>query len=89
LTLADQILVLGIYPAREDPIPGVTGRLVADAATAVAGAGRVAYAETLDEGVAALSGLLQPGDVVVTIGAGNVTSVGPRVAARLAEGATS
>jgi UDP-N-acetylmuramate--alanine ligase len=81
LALADQILVLGIYPAREDPIPGVTGRLVADAAAAAAGAERVIYAETVGEGVAALSGLLRPGDLAVTIGAGDVTRVGRELTA--------
>lgn len=80
LAAADQILVLGIYPAREDPLPGVTGRLVADAAAAVAGVDRVNYAETLSEAVETLAGLVQPGDVVVTIGAGDVTTVGPLAA---------
>lgn len=80
---ADQIVVLGIYPAREDPLPGVTGRLVADAAAAVAGAERVRYAETLGGGVDTLAAVLQPGDVVVTIGAGDVTTVGPLAADRV------
>lgn len=83
LAAADQIVVLGIYPAREDPIPGVTGRLVADAAIAVAGAERVSYAETLQAGVDTLSDLVQAGDVVVTIGAGDVTAVGPLAADRV------
>lgn len=86
LALADQILVLGIYPAREDPIPGVTGRLVADAAAAAAGADRVTYAETLSEGMDALAALLRPGDLAVTIGAGDVTRVGRELAARAAGG---
>lgn len=77
---ADQIVVLGIYPAREDPLPGITGRLVAEAAAAAAGADRVSYAETLDAGVETLAALVKPGDVVVTIGAGDVTTVGPRAA---------
>jgi UDP-N-acetylmuramate--alanine ligase len=89
LALADQIVVLGIYPAREDPLPGVTGELVADAAVRAAGQDRVAYAETLSDGVAALAELLRPGDVVVTIGAGDVTGVGPRLAARLGGSAGS
>lgn len=86
LALADQILVLGIYPAREDPIPGVTGRLVADAAVAAAGADRVTYAETLADGVDALAAVLRPGDLAVTIGAGDVTRVGRAVASRLTGG---
>lgn len=86
LALADQILVLGIYPAREDPIPGVTGRLVAEAAAAVAGAERVSYAESVADGMEALAGLLRPGDLALTIGAGDVTRVGRELAARPAEG---
>ncbi len=79
LALADEIFVLGIYPAREDPLPGVTGRLVADAAQAVA-PGRVRYVETLAEAAPALAAALRPGDVVITLGAGDVTQVGPRLA---------
>ncbi len=83
LALADEILVLGIYPAREDPIPGVTGVLVADAA-AVAAPGRVHYAETLDEAAPALAALVRSGDLVVTLGAGDVTRAGPALAGLLA-----
>ena len=86
LALADEILVLGIYPAREDPLPGITGRLVADAA-AHAAPGRVHYVETLAEAAPALASLVRPGDLVVTLGAGDVTRVGPALAALLAEAA--
>jgi UDP-N-acetylmuramate--alanine ligase len=79
LALADEVLVLGVYPAREDPIPGVTGRLVADAA-ATAAPGRVRYAEALAEAAPALASLVRPGDLVVTLGAGDVTRVGPELA---------
>ncbi|HOC12753.1 MAG TPA: UDP-N-acetylmuramate--L-alanine ligase [Propionicimonas sp.] len=87
LALADEIVVLGIYPAREDPIPGVSGRLVADAAAGVA-PGRVHYVETLTEAAPALVGLVRSGDLVVTLGAGDVTKVGPELARRLAIGET-
>jgi UDP-N-acetylmuramate--alanine ligase len=86
LALADEILVLGIYPSREDPLPGVTGHLVADAASAAA-PGRVHYVETLAEAAPALAALVRPGDLVVTLGAGDVTRVGPALAALLAEAA--
>ncbi|MCA0296896.1 MAG: UDP-N-acetylmuramate--L-alanine ligase [Actinobacteria bacterium] len=82
LALADEVLVLGIYPAREDPIPGVTGRLVADAAQ-VAAPGRVRYVETLAEAAPALASLVRAGDLVVTLGAGDVTKVGPALAGLL------
>lgn len=82
LALADEVLVLGIYPAREDPIPGVTGRLVADAAGHSA-PGRVHYVEALGEAAPALVSLVRPGDLVVTLGAGDVTRVGPALAGLL------
>jgi UDP-N-acetylmuramate--alanine ligase len=85
LVLADEVLVLGIYPSREDPIPGVTGRLVADAAAAAA-AVPVHYAETLAEAAPALAAIVRPGDLVVTLGAGDVTRVGPALAALLEAG---
>lgn len=88
LALADEILVLGIYPAREDPIPGVTGHLVAEAADAAA-PGRVRYAEARSEAAAVLADLVRPGDLVITLGAGDVTLVGPELARLLAPEVTS
>ncbi len=85
LALADQIVCLGIYPAREDPIPGVTGRLVADAAAAAA-PGRVRYVEQLADAAPALAGIVHRGDLVLTLGAGDVTNVGPALAALLKAG---
>lgn len=78
LALADEALVLGIYPAREDPIPGVSGELVATAAEQHA-PGRVTYRESLADAPATLAGMVGPGDLVVTLGAGNVTTVGPEL----------
>jgi UDP-N-acetylmuramate--alanine ligase len=77
LALADVAVVTEVYGARERPLPGVSGRSVAEAA-------RRAGAETiwLPERPAvarAVSGLVRPGDVVLTLGAGDVTSVGPEL----------
>ena len=85
LSLADQVVVLGIYPAREDPIPGVTGHLVADAARELAGTDRVHYVESVADAPAELASLVRPGDLLVTLGAGDVTTVGPALAERLRE----
>lgn len=77
LVLADVIVCCGIYPAREDAadFPGVTGALVADA---VRRAGRSAvYVEHIDEAAGTLARLVRPGDLVLTLGAGDVTAVGP------------
>ncbi len=83
LALADASAVLDVYPAREDPIEGVTSALVVDAAR---GAGAdIRRAHSADEAVGLLAGMAKPGDVVVTMGAGDVTELGPRILARLAE----
>lgn len=84
LAAADEVVVLDIYPAREELIPGVTGELVAAAATA-AGAS-VRYVPELDDAAAVVAGLASPGDLIMTIGAGTVTTVGPKILAELAHG---
>lgn len=77
LALADEVVVLDVYPAREDPIAGVTGALVADAAARHTDPARVHYVADKAEAPAALAGLARPGDLVLTVGAGDVTAVGP------------
>jgi UDP-N-acetylmuramate--alanine ligase len=77
LALADASVVLDIYPAREDPIPGITSALIIDAARE-AGADVQAAADK-DAAVAAVAGMAKPGDLVLTMGAGDVTDLGPRI----------
>ncbi|MFJ6694736.1 UDP-N-acetylmuramate--L-alanine ligase [Streptomyces sp. NPDC091272] len=83
LALADASVVLDIYPAREDPIEGVTSALIVDAAKE-AGAEVTAVSDktTIPEVVAGMS---RPGDLVLTMGAGDVTDLGPEILARLAQ----
>jgi UDP-N-acetylmuramate--alanine ligase len=81
LALADASVVLDIYPAREDPVPGVTSGLVIDAARA-AGADVTAGPDQ-DAVPGTVAGMAKPGDLVVTMGAGDVTELGPRILARL------
>ncbi len=73
LDLADTALVLDIYPAREDPIPGVTSRLITDH---LGPGGRLVEP---GEAVAALVAAATPGDIILTVGAGDVTGFGPRI----------
>jgi len=82
LAAADIVWVTDVFPAREAPIPGVTGEMVAAAAER-SGAGDVRYHPTLDDFPAALAESLQDGDVLVTLGAGSVESVGRDVLQRL------
>jgi len=75
LGLADEVVVLDVYAAREDPEPGVTGALVADAVPGV----RARFVPDRAEAVAAVAATASPGDVVLTMGAGDVTMLGPRL----------
>ncbi|MCT4352333.1 UDP-N-acetylmuramate--L-alanine ligase [Streptomyces sp. Je 1-79] len=81
LALADASVVLDIYPAREDPIPGITSELIISAARA-AGAD---VTPVHDKGAVAdvVAGMARPGDLVLTMGAGDVTDLGPLILARL------
>jgi len=75
LGLADEAVVLDVYAAREDPEPGVTGALVADA---VAG-GRARYLPDRAQVAPVIAEIAEPGDVVLTMGAGDVTALGPQL----------
>jgi UDP-N-acetylmuramate--alanine ligase len=75
LGLADEAVVLDVYAAREDPEPGVTGALVADAVPG----GRARFVPDRAEVVAVIAAAARPGDVVLTMGAGDVTMLGPRL----------
>jgi UDP-N-acetylmuramate--alanine ligase len=83
LAAADLVVVLDVYPARERPedFPGVTGRLVA-AATADSAAGRrVGWLPQFDEAERFLRDELRDGDLLLTLGAGNVDALGRRLLA--------
>ena len=82
LALADLAVVLDVYGAREDPQPGVTGELVA---AAVPDPATVLYHPDRPSAAAFVAGLLRAGDLVITMGAGDVTAVGPQLLARLGE----
>ena len=74
LAAADLAVVTDVYPAREAPMAGVTGALVAEAATR-RGA-RVVYQPVRADLAETVRGLLEPGDVLVTLGAGDITRIG-------------
>jgi UDP-N-acetylmuramate--alanine ligase len=83
---ADVVYLTGIYPAREQPIPGVTGELLARTAR-TAGARDVRYHETLAELERALVQELVPGDVCIAMGAGDIDAAAHRVLVELRGGA--
>ncbi|HTR69759.1 MAG TPA: UDP-N-acetylmuramate--L-alanine ligase [Mycobacteriales bacterium] len=77
LSAADVVVVMEVYPAREDPLPGVTGALIAAAVPLPAA--QVFFEPSWAAVPALVAGLARSGDVVVTIGAGDVTMIGPAV----------
>jgi len=83
LGLADEVVVMDVYAAREDPVPGVTGALVAAAVPLPPR--QVVFEPSWSAVAGHLAERAGPGDVVITCGAGDVTMIGPEVLERLAE----
>ncbi len=77
LGLADEVVVMDVYGAREDPVPGVTGAMVADAVPLPKKC--VRFEPSWSATAPALADRARPGDLVVTMGAGDVSMVGPEV----------
>jgi UDP-N-acetylmuramate--alanine ligase len=87
LTMADETIVTDIFPAREEPEPGVTGKLIVDAYLLERPGGPVYYLPRLGDAVRHLQARERPGDLVLTIGAGDVPHVGERLLAALGDAA--
>ena len=87
---ADTVCVLDIYPASEKPIAGITAEVLSGR---IAEAGKkevvVTYTPAFVEAVAAVTSLAQPGDMVLTLGAGSVSQIGPPLLQKLATTANS
>ncbi|KRA37368.1 MULTISPECIES: UDP-N-acetylmuramate--L-alanine ligase [unclassified Nocardioides] len=83
LGAADEVVVLDVYVAREDPDPQVTGALVSDAVPLPSG--QVRFVSERDQVVVTLSDIARPGDLVLMLGAGDVTALAPELLAVLVE----
>ena len=83
---ADHLFLTEIYAASESPIPGVSGAKVAEAIRKV-GHPRVSFIEQKDRLVEEVFPLLRPGDLVLTLGAGDIWKTGPALLSKLASGA--
>jgi len=81
LGAADEVVVLDVYLAREDADPAVTGELVAGAVPLPAE--RVHFEPDHDVAVTTTAATARPGDLVLTLGAGDVTRLGPQLLERL------
>jgi len=78
---AHEAIVMDVCGDREDPIPGITGQLVADAVPA--GTAHVTYQPDWDATAATVARIARPGDLVVTLGCGDVTKIAPRIVSEI------
>lgn len=76
---SDILIVTDVYPAREKPIEGINGKLIANAAISY-GHKNVIYTETLDEAYKYLKEILKDGDLILTLGAGDIWKLANRLA---------
>lgn len=83
LALADEVVVLDVYGAREDPLPGINGGLIAEATPLPPD--RVHYVPARNQVPSVLARLANSGDVVITMGAGDITALGSEVLDQLAQ----
>jgi UDP-N-acetylmuramate--alanine ligase len=72
LATADAVCVTAIYPAREEPIPGVTGKLIVEELARVRPGMRIGWAPALEDAAQMVRGWARPGDTILTLGAGDV-----------------
>jgi UDP-N-acetylmuramate--alanine ligase len=81
LSAADAVCVTDVYPAREEPIDGVDGRVVV---RSLAPGVRAGWAPTVEDAVRVVSSWARPGDLVLVVGAGDVERAGPLLLEALA-----
>jgi UDP-N-acetylmuramate--alanine ligase len=77
LATADAVCVTEIYPAREEPLEGVSGRLIVEELAQVRPGMRLAFAPSVEDGVRVVASWARAGDPVLTLGAGDVDRAGP------------
>ena len=82
---ADLVVVTDVYGAAQDPIPGVTGKLVVDGVQLAAPGLRTVYLPQRRDVVSFLGREVRPGDLVVTMGCGDVWTLGDAVRTTVAE----
>ena len=83
LAEADAVFVTEIYAAREEPVPNVTGKLVIDRLVELRPGMVAAWAPSLEDVVSLASAAARPGDLVLTIGAGDIDCAGPLILEQL------
>jgi UDP-N-acetylmuramate--alanine ligase len=81
LEQADEAIVMDVCGDREDPIPGIDGAMVANAVAP--GTANVTYEPIWDEAAPTVARIARPGDLVITVGCGDVTKVAPKIVAEI------
>ena len=84
LASADAVCVTDIYPAREEPLPGVTGRLIVTELARVRPGMQIGWAPDLDDAVDLVASWARAGDTILTLGAGDVERAAPELLEALA-----
>ena len=84
LAAADAACVTEIYPAREEPVAGVSGRLIVDELAALRPGMRIGWAPSLEEAASLVTAWARPGDTILTLGAGDVDRAAPLILEALA-----
>jgi UDP-N-acetylmuramate--alanine ligase len=86
LAAADAACVTDVYRARETPVPGVTGKLIVDAAAEARPGMPLGWAPTVEQGADLVAAWIRPGDAVLTLGAGDVDRAAVLILSRLDRG---
>ena len=81
---ADTITFMDVYSAGEAPVPGVTGKTFLNVILDHAGHPEAHYVSRRVDVAPAMASLAEPGDLIITMGAGDVTAIGPHVLDELA-----
>jgi UDP-N-acetylmuramate--alanine ligase len=84
LAAADAVCVTEIYPAREEPLPGVSGRLIVDELAGLRPGMRIGWAPELEDAARFVAGWARTGDTILTLGAGDVDRAAPLILEALA-----
>jgi len=84
LAAADAVCVTEIYPAREEPLPGVTGRLIVEELASLRPGMRIGWVPALDAAAHLVADWARAGDTVLTLGAGDVDRAAPLILEALA-----
>ena len=87
MAIADIAVVMDIFPAREEPIPGVSGALIAEKIPLPPE--QVVYETNFSATPARIAAMARPGDIVVTMGIGNVYLLCPEIVRAIADRSAS